>query len=260
MKLLIATQDESIYLPTALEIVCRERREDLLGIVVSPPLSTHGSPWKGITLHVGVFGFAGCFRLAMRMLGCRTKDALGRGKTGGPFYSVAHVARSFGIPFFKVRELSGSEACRLFSDLKADLLISMSCPQIIRKHVRDMFPKGAINVHSAPLPRYRGLMPVFWVLANQESRTAVTVHELADGLDNGDILAQRIVPVTSGDTWHDLVLRCKRAGAELLLKTIQEVEQGTVNRRSNPDEESTYFGFPMPDDARRFRQLGRRFF
>lgn len=260
MKLLIATQDESIYLPAALATVCRERREDLLGIVVSPPLSTHGSSWKGIRLHVGMFGFAGCFRLGMRMLDHRMRDALGQGKTDGPFYSVTHVARSFGIPCFEVRDLSSREAFRLFSDLKADLLISMSCPQIIRKRVRDVFPKGAINVHSAPLPRYRGLMPVFWVLVNQESRTAVTVHELADGLDDGDILAQRIVPVTAGDTWSDLVLRCKRAGAELLLNTIQEMERGTVSRRPNPDEESTYFGFPMPHDAHRFRRLGRRFF
>ena len=260
MKLLIATQDEPIYLPTALEIVCRERREDLLGIVTSPPLSTHGSSWEGIRLHVGMFGLAGCFRLGMRMLDHRMRDALSQRRADGPFYSVAHVARSFGIPCSEVRDLSSSEAFRLLSDLRADLLISMSCPQIIRKHVRDLFPKGAINVHSAPLPRYRGLMPVFWVLANQESRTAVTVHELADRPDNGDILAQRIVPVTADDTWSDLVLRCKRAGAELLLETIQEIERGTVNRRPNPDEESTYFSFPMPDDARRFRQLGRRFF
>ena len=58
MKLLIATQNEWVYLPAALGAICRERREDLVGIATSPPLSTHGSFWNGIRRHVGLFGRA----------------------------------------------------------------------------------------------------------------------------------------------------------------------------------------------------------
>lgn len=260
MKLLIATQNEWVYLPAALGAICRERREDLVGIAISPPLSTHGSLWNGIRRHVGLFGLADCLRMGMQIMNRRLKAALIRPKTEGPFYSIAHVARAFGIPYFEVRDLSTDEAYRLFLDSKADLLISMSCPQIIRKRLRDVFPKGAVNVHSAPLPRYRGLMPVFWALVNRESQTAVTVHELADKLDDGDIMAQRPVPIKAEDSWSDLVLRCKRVGADLLLETIRKIERGTAIRRPNSDAEATYFSFPTAADARRFRQLGRRFF
>ena len=103
-------------------------------------------------------------------------------------------------------------------------------------------------------------MPAFWVLRNGETTTAVTVHELAAKLDDGDILAQREVPIEPDETRDSLVRRTKEAGAGLLIETIRQVADGTVVRLPNPQAEATYFSFPTAQDRRAFLAAGHRFF
>jgi methionyl-tRNA formyltransferase len=159
-----------------------------------------------------------------------------------------------------VTRLKTSQFTAVLDKHQPDLLISISCPQIIGKSIRDRLPMGCINVHGAPLPRYRGLMPTFWVLRNNESKTATTVHDLTAKLDDGDILQQREIEILPEDTWDSLVRRTKEAGADLLIQTIKQIKAGTVLRRPNPEAESTYFSFPAAADKRAFFALGRRFF
>ena len=142
----------------------------------------------------------------------------------------------------------------------SDLLVSVSCPQIIRPKLLRRFSHGGINVHSAPLPRYRGLLPSFWVLLNGERETAVTVHDLAEKLDNGDILHQKPIVIEEGETWNSLLGKTKVAAGEALVEVIGQVDEGTATRRPNRDEDSTYFSFPTWKDAKVFRSRGLRMF
>ena len=103
-------------------------------------------------------------------------------------------------------------------------------------------------------------MPAFWALRNGESVTATTVHELADKLDDGEILFQRQVTIDPDDTWDMLVRKTKLAGAEALVEVIKCIEQGTISRRANNDEQATYFSFPTRDDRKAFLAAGKRFF
>ena len=102
-------------------------------------------------------------------------------------------------------------------------------------------------------------MPAFWALKNNETSTATTVHDLADKLDNGDILVQHSVDVDAQDTWDSLVRKTKAAGADALVEAINQIEAGTVERKPNLDKDATYFSFPTSQDRREFRQAGRRF-
>ena len=122
------------------------------------------------------------------------------------------------------------------------------------------FEDGAINVHSAPLPLYRGLMPAFWVLFHSEKDTAVTVHDLAEKLDNGDIIHQEAIAIDEGESWNSLLGKTKSAAGEALVKAIRQIEDGTVVRKPNRDEDSSYFSFPTWEDARTFRSRGLRMF
>jgi methionyl-tRNA formyltransferase len=103
-------------------------------------------------------------------------------------------------------------------------------------------------------------MPAFWVLRNGESITAVTVHDLADRLDDGDILLQQEVPIKADDTWSSLVSRTKSVGADILVQAIEQIDNGTVQRLPNCDEDATYFSFPTSKDRQVFHAAGRRFF
>jgi methionyl-tRNA formyltransferase len=259
MRVLLITQDENVYLPAAIARVCRGIQDRIVCIVAAPAMSTHGGAFKGFRRHLGAFGFRATATLAWRTLYAKLRAKVG-GAPEGRFYSLAHVARYFALPYEYANKVNGPEFHSLVDRYKPDLLISMSCPQIIGQKVRQRFGLGCINVHGAPLPKYRGLMPTFWALRNQESRTASTVHDLADKLDNGAILLQREVQITPDDTWDSLVRKTKTAGADALIEVVGQIENQTVRRLPNRDEDATYFSFPTAADRKAFLKAGRKFF
>lgn len=229
-------------------------------IILSPPMSTHGGKLKGLLRHLPVFGIIGTLRMGWRVIWARLGPLLGARPKNRTCWSIQEVGRKFGVPVYYVDDVNSQEMQRIIASHPADLLVSVSCPQILRPAVLSRFPSGGINVHSAPLPRYRGLMPAFWVLYNQETQTAVTVHDLAEKLDNGDILLQRPVEISAGETWNTLLAKTKSAAGDALVDAIRGIEAGTVTRRPNLDAESTYFSFPEWKHAREFRARGLKMF
>ena len=116
---------------------------------------------------------------------------------------------------------------------------------------------GCINLHSAPLPRYQGMMPNFWTMVHGEPQATVTVHEMVEKLDAGDIILQRPVPILPGDSLHDLMVRSKEVGVDAVLEAIEQIEHGSVQRQSMDPSRATYFTFPKRADAQRLRRMGR---
>jgi methionyl-tRNA formyltransferase len=215
--------------------------------------------FKGIMRHLRLFGISGTVAIVLRILGSMVRGIFPTPNSGS-FTSLQAACKAYDVPFHVVQKVNGPEFQALIDRYQPELLVSLSCPQIIRKVVRQRFPKGCINVHGAPLPRYRGLMPAFWSLRYAEPETAVTVHVLDDKLDNGDILGQRTVAISPTDTWDSLVRKTKAAAAEALIQTIEEIRNGTVVHRPNLEAEATYFSFPTAMDRQAFLAAGRRFF
>ena len=139
-----------------------------------------------------------------------------------------------------------------------DLLVSLACPQILRRDVLSVPPRGAINLHGALLPDYRGLLPAFWVLANGEPHTGATVHYMHEEVDLGPVILQERVPIRPDDTVHTLVQRTKlEVGVPPLVRALEQIEQG-ADRPTDP-RAGRAFGYPDADAIRRFRARGRRF-
>ncbi len=259
LRLLILTQNENLFLPRSFARVCEEMGQQVCAILVAPAMSTHGGPIKGFWRHLRLFGLLNTFRIGWRVLAAKLRARSEKPDRDGPFHCLRSVGEAFDVPYHEVKKVNTEEVHRLIDQYKPDLLISISCPQIIGRKLRERFTQGCINVHSAPLPKYRGLMPGFWVLRYNENATAVTVHDLADKLDNGAILLQKPVSIAADDSWFDLIAKTKAAGAEALIEAIRNIERGEVGRRPNRDDEATYFTFPGPEDRRAFRQAGKRF-
>ena len=259
MKILILTQEENLYLPNSFATVCQKRKGDICCIISAPAMSTHGGPVKGFIKHLNLFGLMNTIRIIFRLIRAKILSKTISPSETGPFYSIQNVATAFSIPYYSIEKIKGEELQKIIDQYEPELLISISCPQIIGKKVRDRFSKGCINVHGAPLPKYRGLMPAFWALKNNESETAATVHDLDKKLDDGDILHQSKVEITRDDTWDSLVRKTKHAGALGLLEVIDQIELGTETRRPNEESEATYFSFPTAEDRKEFIKAGRRF-
>lgn len=259
LRILLLTQQEGLFLPESVALVCRRHGRDVVGIIAVPPLQTGRNMLNTMWKHMLLFGIE-FPRLVTRVLRARLADLSSRPGPAGPFYSVRAVAQAYDIPFAKVVDVNSKEMIEFVDRHSPNLLASLSCPTIVRKPTRDRFALGCINLHGSPLPRYRGLMPAFWVLRNGEQTTAVSVHDLIERLDDGAILLQREVPISEDDTWETLVKKTKRAGAEALLDVLERIEKDAVTRSPNHRTEATYFSFPGAEDAREFRARGRRFF
>ncbi len=260
MRILILTQAEGIYLPRPMETVCKGLRTECVGVVTAPVMSTHGGALKGFFRHFNLFGWKGTLIMGGRVIAAKLRDRLTRPLANGPFYSIKAVANAYQIPYFEVKKVNSDKFHAVIDQCQPDLLISLSCPQIVGKKIRARFALGCINVHGAPLPKYRGLMPAFWMLLNAENSAASTVHDLTEKLDDGDILMQREVPITPDDTWDTLVRRTKAEGAKALLDAVALIRNGKVNRKPNLEEEATYYSFPTAAHRKAFIAAGRRFF
>ena len=260
MRIIILTQKENLYLPNCFATVCKALGSDIVCIVSSPAMSTHGGPVRGFIKHLQLFGFRGTWIMGWRIILAKSKAILTKPDSDGPFYSIKQIAASFKVPYYAISRINDHSFSALIAKYQPQLLISISCPQIIGKKIRDRIPLGCINVHGAPLPKYRGLMPAFWVLRNGEVRTATTVHDLGAKLDDGDIILQREVEILPDDTWESLVRRNKAAGAQALIDAVRKIKDGSVIRKPNLEEEATYFSFPTTKDRKAFIQGGRCFF
>jgi methionyl-tRNA formyltransferase len=134
----------------------------------------------------------------------------------------------------------------------------VACPFILKRPILEMPKRAAINIHHAPLPRYKGMMPTFWQMYHGEKVAGVTIHTIADAIDAGDIVYQDSVPIIPDESMHNLIRRSKRAGAGAMLHVLQQYASGAELNPLEQSGESSYFTFPTADEMRSFRQRGLR--
>ena len=170
---------------------------------------------------------------------CQPDRPKGRGNKM-EFCPVKQLAVEHGIPVFqpeKIR-LDGAEALR---SLHPDLCVTAAFGQILSIDNLSVPTMGTVNVHASLLPKYRGSAPINWALINGETVTGVTTMLTDPGLDTGDILLQKTVPVRPGITAGELTEELSEAGALLLTETIERLQSGTCPRKKQNEAEMSYF-------------------
>lgn len=258
MNIFVLTQRDSFYIPPLLARFFSLMPEGcrITGSAVLEGEMSLASAWKYLRF-MGLKAFVvQCLHYAKH----RILDVVDRMVGLDRPHSVEAVFRRRGIALHSPDSLGDPEFVQLLSDENVDLLISIACPEIIPEELLEVPAHGCINLHGAPLPRYRGLLPSFWVLANGEEETAVTVHVMNEKLDDGPIVVQKRVPIEPDDTLHSLILKSKVSyGAEALAEAVAQFRDGEVELKDNPESEATYYSFPTKEAGDRFRRRGRSF-
>lgn len=172
----------------------------------------------------------------------------------------AFLAEKYSIPIYTTMNINGADIIRQLQSLNADLVLSMYFPQIIGKKIRELTRLGCINIHRAPLPKYRGPSSAFWQLAEGESQSGTTVHYIEKGIDSGPILGQACYPIMPDDTHHTLCMRAAEHGAELLADILPQLENGSIREQPQDEDAATTFSFPTKTAVRKFFQQGRKFY
>ncbi len=173
--------------------------------------------------------------------------------------SLSRMGTNYKVQVLSVKNINFPEVIDTLKGLQFDLIISVYLNQKIGGQLIKIAPKGVINIHPSLLPKNRGLFPYFWVLANGDNETGVTVHWVDSKFDTGDILIQRALPVTSSCTVFSLSYECAKLGADLLVEAVKLVEKGSPPKISQNKCQSSYFSWPSPIDVCRFKKKGRKY-
>jgi methionyl-tRNA formyltransferase len=139
-----------------------------------------------------------------------------------------------------------------------DLIISVSCPQVFRRPLIELPTRGCLNVHGAVLPKYRGIAPSFWMMANGELEAGVTVFLVNEDIDAGDVVACETFPIGERESLHEFIVRSKAIACRVLLRAVDLVEAGNPPTKPLDTRGGSYFSFPTREAFTRFLQRGRR--
>lgn len=258
MNIFVLTQHDAFYIPPLLERLFRLLPDRCR--VVGAAVMTGEASTGNIRKYLRFMGPLAFVHQGIHYAKNRLLDVVDRVVRLPAPRSVEGAFRRHGVPTWAPPSLDDPDFLRLLEEREVDLVISIACPEIVPEQLIDLPTHGCINLHGALLPKYRGLLPSFWVLANGEDETGVTVHVMNEELDDGPIVVQKRVPVQEDDTMHSLVLKSKvRYGAEALAEAIRQFRDGTVELQANPTSEATYYSFPSEEAVSEFRRRGRRF-
>ena len=141
--------------------------------------------------------------------------------------AVKQYAQEQGLPILQPLKLKDPEFIAQLSALKPDLQVVVAF-RMLPETVWNLPPQGTVNVHGSLLPKYRGAAPINWAILNGEKETGVSTFKLKHEIDTGDILLQEKMPIGPNETAGELHDRMKVEGAQLLVKTLQELANGTL--------------------------------
>jgi methionyl-tRNA formyltransferase len=141
--------------------------------------------------------------------------------------AIKKYALEEGLYILQPEKLKATQFLNELRSLKADLQIVVAF-RMLPEVVWNMPPMGTINLHGSLLPQYRGAAPINWAIINGEKETGVTTFKLKHEIDTGNILLSQIISIGEDETAGELHDRMKETGAALLVKTVKELEQGTI--------------------------------
>lgn len=163
---------------------------------------------------------------------------------------LVSLAEENGIPVEICKNINDEEFLRSLDKYNVDMFVSMSFNQIFRSNSINYPPLKTINCHAGKLPFYRGRNILNWALINDEKEYGITVHYVDEGIDTGDIILQRVYPITEEDNYKTLLERAYVDCAQILYDAIKLIVGNKVERieQNTIDKYGLYCGMRGPGD------------
>ena len=253
MRVIIITQNEPIYIADTVASLIDKLlgTHEIVGcVVLSPsPFGKRETFIRKALKALKIFGFRFFSYYAIKYILTKlTKKPLGS------------ILEEKNIPQIHLEKtINDSSSLAEISKYKPDILISIAGNEIFKKPLIELAPQGCLNLHTGLLPKYRGLMPTFWALKNNEKEIGVSVFYIDTGIDSGPIAVQKKVPVRNR-VQSDLIKETKKVGIDCIHEALTNIENNSVVVQDNDDSQSTYYGFPTSVDVAAFKKSGAKFF
>jgi methionyl-tRNA formyltransferase len=161
-------------------------------------------------------------------------------KLFGGFQSIDEVGTVHSLRRLYPVDVNSSEFLADAAALRPDLVVIGISDRILKTDFLALFPGRIINIHPAPLPRYRGPDPLYWQLVMDEPRGAISVHYVTSEIDGGNLLEQECFAIESGESESTLKRKVDHVAPRVLVAAIEKVRKGDLGRRQNPADSSYY--------------------
>lgn len=153
---------------------------------------------------------------------------------------VKELAQSVGISVYQPQTFRDEEVVAQLCALQPDVIAVVAYGRILPQCVLNIPPKGCINVHASLLPQYRGSAPYQWAVLDGRSKTGVSVQFMSAGVDEGDVIAATETPIGENETAGQLLDRLAVLGADLLSRTLKDIQNGTATAVAQDPALATY--------------------
>lgn len=153
---------------------------------------------------------------------------------------VKVCAVEHGIPVMQPRRIKTPEAMAELKTYPADVFIVAAFGQILSQEILDMPKFGSLNIHASLLPKYRGTSPIQRVILDGEEKTGVTIMQMDAGIDTGDMLYKKEIPIAPDDTYETLHDKLMNLGGEAIVEALELLEQGKLVPEKQDDSLSCY--------------------
>jgi len=165
------------------------------------------------------------------------------------YHSTVEIATASGLHVYKTKNICNDEGIKLIRDINPDVIFSIFFLQILKNPILDIPKLGCINIHFAPLPKYRGFYPQMHAIINGEKTHGVTMHFMDEDIDSGDVIIQKSVPISGTDTGKDLYFRCVDVGLEIFKEGLYYLLMGKrLPRHPQDNSQATYYKKEIPNN------------
>lgn len=156
------------------------------------------------------------------------------------YCAVKECALKHDLKVFQPIKIKDKEAMEVLQQYEADVFVVAAFGQLLSKEVLEMPKYGCINIHASLLPKYRGAAPINWAIIDGESQTGITIMQMDEGIDTGDMLLKEAVSIEEFDTFQSLHDKLKECGARLIVTALQQLELGQLVPEKQDDSNACY--------------------
>lgn len=153
---------------------------------------------------------------------------------------VKETALRHNLRVYQPERLKGALAEEMLQKMEADVIVVVAFGQIIPKAILNMKKYGCINVHASLLPKYRGAAPIQWAVINGEKESGVTIMQMDEGLDTGDMLLKAAIPLDEKETGGSLFDKLSALGATLCVEALKKLEAGELTPQKQGETTTDY--------------------
>ena len=254
MRIILITQNEPFYLAENISYLLKiipKHSEVVAAVVAKPsPFGKKENFLNKVTRTYKIFGMKFFLYYSIKFILNSFRK----------YKSLNFVLKKNSIKKIQLnKSINHKESIELIKSYKPDLLVSILGNEIFKKPIINLAKQGCLNLHTALLPKYRGLMPSFWVLKKDEKFTGVSVFFVDEGIDSGPIIVQKKIEIKNYSQ-QKLIYLTKKIGMEAIAEAIDLIKNNSYELIQNDNNEKTYYSFPTRKDVKEFIASGKRFF